>query len=264
MSVSPLLVDYALKASKALVILVAGYIASRSLSAIVEKSIGKELSPHLAKVSRNAVFYLIIGITVVTATGQFIDLTAIIAAAGIAGVAIGFASRTSLSNVIAGLFLIVDRPFEIGDAIEIGGDRGVVVDISLLSTRMRTFDNRYLRVPNESVVNSKIINLTKYEIRRIDLPVSIAYKEDVGKAVELITSTVKNNQNVLIEPEPLVVVNEFGESGIALEVRAWVQRTEFFQVKNQLVQEIKKALDEADIEIPFPHRTVYVAKMPEK
>ncbi len=140
--------------------------------------------------------------------------------------------------------------------MDIGGNAGVVLDINLFSTRLRTFDNKYLRIPNDSVANAKIINLSYYDIRRLEIPVEIAYKDDVGTAVEVITGVVTDNKNILAEPEPQVLVSGFGASSIDIVVRAWVQRSELFGIRTELVTGIKTALEKAGIEIPFPYRTI--------
>ncbi|MFQ5800230.1 MAG: mechanosensitive ion channel family protein [Candidatus Hydrothermarchaeales archaeon] len=246
------------KIVKAVGILVGGYILSRAVSSFTERVIGKEVNPHLGKISRNVVFYTVMGVAIITALGLFIQITTIIAAAGIAGIAIGMAAQKSVSNIISGLFLLADQPFEIGDAVDIGGNAGVVLDISLFSTRLRTFDNKYLRIPNDIVAGAKIINLSYYDIRRLEIPVGVAYKEDVGRAMEIINRVVVNHKKVLVEPEPQVLVTGFGESSIDIAVRLWVQRTELFAARTELIKDIKSALDEEGIEIPFPHRTIYL------
>ncbi|MBU2560230.1 mechanosensitive ion channel family protein, partial [archaeon] len=201
---------------KSLFILIAGYIASKMLSSVSGTLLKKKFGDHIARVSRKVVFYLLISVTLITFLGEFINLTAVIAAAGILGVAIGFASQKSVSNIISGFFLMADNPFEIGDAVEVDGQGGFVLDIGLLSTRMRTFDNRYLRIPNEEMSSAKIINFTKYDIRRIDLPIGIAYKEELAEAVEVVANAVKANNFVLMEPEPIVLVTGYGDSSMNL------------------------------------------------
>ncbi|HDH27943.1 MAG TPA: mechanosensitive ion channel family protein [Euryarchaeota archaeon] len=158
--------------------------------------------------------------------------------------------------MISGLFLLADQPFEIGDAVDIGGNAGVVLDINLFSTRLRTFDNKYLRIPNDSVANAKITNLSYYDIRRLDIPVGVAYKSDVGSAVDVLQGVISDSFRVLAEPEPQVLVSGFGASSIDIVVRAWVQRSELFGIRTELVTGIKTALEKAGIEIPFPYRTI--------
>lgn len=242
---------------KAIIILIMGLIIAKITSSILGKITTVKLGSHIGGVTRNIVFYTIVLTTLISFLAEFnIDLTGLLAAAGIMGIVIGFAAQTSVSNIISGFFLIADKPFEIGEAIEIDGQSGHVLDISLLSTRIRTFDNRYLRIPNSSVANAKIVNLSRYEIRRLDIPVRIAYKEDIQKAVEKIDCVLKGNEDILIEPEPLIIISGFGESSIDLEIRVWIQRNTLFEVRSQLIMGIKAAFDKAGIEIPFPRKTV--------
>lgn len=246
-----------LAAGKAAGIFAAGYVLGKALSSRLEKLTSKKVSTHVGRIVKNIVFYSIVVVASLTAVSQFVDLTAVLAAAGIAGIAIGLASQRSVSNIISGIFLVVDNPFSIGDAVNIDGTEGFVIDMTLLSTRLRTFDNKYLRVPNETVAAATITNYTKFHIRRVDLTIGVAYKEDVGKAIDVLTPMVKALPDVLVEPEPQVFATEFGDSSINLIVRAWVPRTELFKAKSELVKGIKKSLDDAGIEIPFPHRTIY-------
>ncbi|GFO95861.1 mechanosensitive ion channel MscS [groundwater metagenome] len=243
---------------KAILILVIGLIASKLISSISGKLATAKLGSHIGGVTRNIVFYVLVLTTLISVLAEFkIDFTGLLVAGGIMGIVIGFAAQTSVSNIISGFFLLADRPFEIGEAIEIDGQAGHVLDISLLSTRIRTFDNRYLRIPNSTVANARIVNISRYEIRRLDIPVGIAYKESIQKALEIIDSVIKNNENILLEPEPLINITKFGESSIDIEVRVWIQRSKLFDIRTELIKGIKNAFDEAEIEIPFPHRTVY-------
>ncbi|MFH0904343.1 MAG: mechanosensitive ion channel family protein [Methanobacteriota archaeon] len=243
---------------KAGLVLVIGLLASKLISSVSGKIVTTKFGSHIGGVTRNIVFYVLVLATIISVLGEFdINLTGVLAAAGIMGIIIGFAAQTSVSNIISGFFLLADKPFEIGEAIEIDGQAGHVLDISLLSTRIRTFDNRYLRIPNSTVANAKIVNISRYEIRRLDISVGIAYKENIQKAVEKIDSVLKRNENILMEPEPLIIISKFGESSIDLEVRVWIQRNKLFDIRSELIIGIKTAFDEAGIEIPFPHRTVY-------
>ena len=244
-------------AGKAIGIFAVGYLLAKTLSGKLEKLTSRKLSTHVGRIVKNIIFYSIVVVASLTAISQFVDLTAVLAAAGIAGIAIGLASQRSVSNIISGIFLVVDNPFSIGDAVSIDGTEGFVIDMTLLSTRLRTFDNKYLRIPNETVASAKITNYTKFNIRRVDLTVGVAYKSDVGAAIDVLTPIVKSLPDVLVEPEPQVFATEFSDSSINLTVRAWVPRSELFKAKSELVKSIKKALDDADIEIPFPHRTLY-------
>src|SRR3990170_5309448 len=167
---------------KAILILVIGIIASKIISSLSGRLVTSRFGSHIGSITKNIVFYVLAFTTIIASLRTFdIDLTGILAAAGILGIVIGFAAQTSVSNIISGFFLIADKPFEIGEAIEIDGQAGYVLDINLFSTRLKTFDNRYMRLPNSMVLNANIVNLSRYQIRRLDLPVGIAYKENVQK-----------------------------------------------------------------------------------
>lgn len=245
------------KGITALLIIVVGYIISRVVANLSERVVRKEINPHIAKVTRNFIFYTFMGIAIITAISLFIPITTVLAAAGIAGIAIGMAAQKSLSNMISGIFLLADQPFEIGDAVDIDGIGGVVLDVGLFSTRIRTFDNKYLRIPNDAVANAKIINLSRFRIRRLSIMVGIAYKEDIAKALEIIKKVLNENEKVLAYPEPQIIVKELAESAVNFEIRAWVDIRELWDAHTEIIRDIKKALDEAGIEIPFPHRTIY-------
>jgi len=237
---------------------VLGLIISKIISTLSGKLTASKFGSHVGGITKNIVFYILFIATIIDFLGVFkIDVTGILAAAGILGIIIGFAAQTSVSNIISGFFLIADKPFEIGEAIEIDGSAGYVLDISLLSTRIRTFDNRYLRFPNSTVANARIVNLSRYEIRRLDLTVGIDYKENLPKVFEILNSVIEKNEKILMEPEPLILINGFGESSIDFEICVWIQRSELFALRTELIMGIKNAFDEAGIEIPFPHRTVY-------
>lgn len=254
------MIDFAI-IIKALLILAVGLIAAKIISNISGKVTTAKFGSHVGSLTKNIVLYVLVLSTIIAFLGAFdINLTGVLAAAGILGIAIAFAAQTSVSNIISGFFLIADKPFEIGEAIDIDGQAGHVLDINLFSTRLRTFDNRYMRLPNSMVLNARIVNLSRYQIRRLDIPLGIAYKENIPKALDIINSVIKNNENVLTEPEPLVIISRFGESGIELEVRAWIQRSSLFTARTELIRDIKNAFDEAGIEIPFPHRTVYFGR----
>lgn len=187
-------------------------------------------------------------------------LTTLLAAAGITGIILGFASQTVVANFISGIFMYFDKPLKIGDPVEVAGYSGVVHDIRILSTRIRTWDGLLVRIPNEKLFNSEIKNLQKYPARRVDITVGIAYKEDAEKAIEVIKKTLDEMPYVLAEPEPMVFVDNLGDSSVNIAVRAWAPSEKWFDVRWQIVQKVKKALDDAGIEIPFPQRVNWFAE----
>lgn len=186
------------------------------------------------------------------------SLTPLLGAAGVLGIALGFASQTSVSNVISGLFLIAERPFVVEDLIEVGGVTGRVVSIGTLSVQLRTFDNRMVRIPNEILVKSQMINITRFPVRRVDVRVGVAYKEDPARVRAILLDIAAQNPTCLMEPAPVVVFEGFGESSLNFLFGAWATQANFLELKNSIQEDLKARFDAEGIEIPFPHRTLYV------
>ena len=189
-----------------------------------------------------------------------INLGAIFGAAGIIGIVLGVASQTSIGNIVSGFFLVSEKSFELGDIIKIGDKTGTVYSIDLLSIKIKTFDNLLIRVPNQTVISSEVTNVTRFPIRRIDLEVGVAYKEDLGKVKNILERVARQNPMSLDEPEPLIAFQRFGSSSIDILFGIWVEKDNYLKVKNSIFQEIKQAFDEEGIEIPFPHVSIYTGE----
>jgi len=245
---------------QALVIIIIGFILARLASLAVRRAFSESASPHVAVLTQRAAFYLILSLSVITALHQLgFNFGVLLGAAGILTIAVGFASQTSMSNLISGLFLIGERPFAIGDLIKIGDTVGEVLSIDLLSVKLRLFDNTYVRIPNETIIKSEVSTLTKFPIRRIDLKIGIAFKEDVARVRQVLLDVADKNPLCLEEPSPLFVFQGFGDSSINLQFSIWVKTEEYLTLKNSIQLEIKAAFDQEQIEIPFPHRTLYAS-----
>jgi len=182
---------------------------------------------------------------------------AFLGAAGIAGIAIGFASQTSVSNIISGLFLIGEKPLEVNDVINVGSTTGIVLSIDTLSVKLRTFDNKFVRIPNETLIKSEFTNITKFPIRRVDINLGVAYKEDIGKVRNILLDIAHKNPLCLIDPEPIIILSGFGNSSVDIFLGVWATKADWLQLKNTITEEIKLRFDAEGIEIPFPHRTIY-------
>jgi small-conductance mechanosensitive channel len=192
-------------------------------------------------------------------------LSTIIAAAGITGIVLGFASQTVIANFVSGIFMYFDKPLKIGDAVRIGDFEGIVHDIRILSTRIRQWDGTFVRIPNEKLFNSEILNLQKYPARRAEITVGIAYKEDAQRAIDTILKVLEEEPVVLAEPEPRVYVSELADSSVNITIWAWVPSElwlgqKLLRSKYHLLQKIKEALDREGIEIPFPQRVNWFAE----
>lgn len=245
----------------ALLVLAVGVLAARLVSGIVGTVVGSRLNRHAGMIAQKLVNYILVftvGVYVLSSLG--IDPTALIAVTGVVGIALAFAAQRSVSNVISGIFLLAEKPFEVEDTVEIDGTGGIIADIGLLSTRLRTFDNTYVRIPNETVASTKIINYSRFGIRRAEIDVGIAYKDDIAKAKEVLLEVANRHEGVLAEPKPVVVVKELADSSVNLRLLAWTTSKDWYLVRSDLVEATKKELDKAGIEIPFPQRTVHIEK----
>ncbi|MDZ7799751.1 MAG: mechanosensitive ion channel family protein [Trueperaceae bacterium] len=202
--------------------------------------------------------YVVLGLFTVSALRQLgFDFTVILGAAGILTAAVAFASQTSASNMISGLFLGLERSVEIGDVIKVSGITGEVRSIDLLSTRLRTFDNLLVRIPNETMVRSEVTNVGRYPIRRYDLPVGVAYDTDLTLVKRILMEVADRNPLALEEPAPLIIAQGYGASSIDVQFSVWAARDNYLEVRNQIHQQVKEAFDREGIVIPFPHVTLH-------
>lgn len=221
---------------------------------IVAKVSMDKLSPQSEMLIKRFVYYagmLIIVISVLNELG--FKLSALLGAAGVLGIAIGFASQTSFSNIISGLFLISEKPFTVGNIIQIGETVGVVISIDLLSIKVRTFDNRFVRIPNENMIKAEIINLTRFESRRVNLRVSVAYKENLNKVLEVLKDIANKEPLALQEPEATIQVDRFADSGVEIMFGVWGKTEDFVPLKTALHIDIQDRFAAENIEIPYPH-----------
>ncbi len=250
--------DRLLSVARAMFIFAVGLIIARVLSRVVSGVTGRHFTPHHAMIARRTVLYLVTVLFLISALRELgFSLTVVLGAAGVFSVAVGFASQTSASNLISGLFLLAEKPFSVGDIIRVAGTTGEVLTIDLLSVKLRTFDNLYVRIPNETLIKSEVTNLTRFPIRRIDIQLGVAYKEEIERTRETLFAVADANPLCLDEPEPLFIFQGFGDSALNIQFSVWAKRENFLDLKNSIHEEIKQAFDLAGIEIPFPHRTIY-------
>jgi len=233
----------------------------RLVGYLIRKALKKRVSDQAIMLISKGVVYLGSAVVILmTLQHAGFQLGTLLGAAGIAGVAIGFASQTSLSNLISGLFLIWEHPFAVGDVLESGTDRGVVHSIDLLSVQLRTYNNQLVRIPNETLIKNSFTNVTRFPIRRMDIPIGVAYKEDIEKVMEILKDVADRNPLCLDEPPPLIVFKGFGDSALEFLFGPWFAKTDYIALRNSLLLDVKKRFDEEGIEIPFPHRTLYAGE----
>ena len=208
----------------------------------------RALPAEVAALLQRAVAALVVGLAVANALQQLgVDLSVLLGAASVLTVAVGFAAQTSTSNFISGLFLIAERPFTVGDIIEAAGFTGEVMAIDLLSVKLRSFDNRYIRLPNETVMKAEIINLTRYPIRRSDLSVALDMAADAEAACEVLLGAARALPVVLDEPMPAIVFEQFEETGMRLKLTAWASRESYFVAKRDLALQVHRLLRESGV-----------------
>jgi len=245
-------------ALKIVVILITGFVIIKVINFSIGRVTRKRFSEQTAMVIRKGIFYTGAFIILVGVLRQLgFKLTALLGAAGIAGIAIGFASQTSISNLISGLFLISEKSFAVGDVIKVGENTGVILSIDLLSVKIRTFDNMYIRIPNETLIKSEVTNITKFPIRRLNIDINVAYRVNLTRVKEILLEIAKNNPYCLDNPEPFFLIKDFRENGINLMLGLWFSKTDYVPLKNSIMQEIKERFEKEGIEIPFPHVSVY-------
>jgi len=252
---------YGQNAVIAIMILCGGWWISYWVSNLLKgrvMAIGKgdeTLASVLAKVSRIALMVL----TVIIVLGQFgVQTASLVALLGAAGLAIGLALQGTLSNVAAGVMLLVLRPFKLGDIVDIDGINGAVKDIGLFMTQINTPDNVAVLVPNNRIWGAPIRNFAGNKTRRLDLVFSIAYEDDVDKAIQLIADIVTADARTLKDPEPLFVVGQLGESSVDLFIRPWVNHADYWDLNFALIKAVKQAFIKEGITIPFPQRVVHM------
>jgi small-conductance mechanosensitive channel len=244
--------------ARAAAVFAIGFLLARLVATGTTRIAARRSSAQNTMVLRRLVYYSAMALVVMAALNILgLRLDVLLGAAGVLTVAIGFASQTSASNLISGLFLIAERPFVVGDVIRIGTVTGEVLSIDLLSVKLRTFDNLYVRVPNEEIIKTNVTNLTHFPIRRFDMQVSVAYREDLKRVKEVLQDVARANRLCLVDPEPLFIIQGFGDSALEVQFSIWAERTKWLEMRNTMFVEVKEAFDAAGIELPFPHRTLY-------
>jgi small-conductance mechanosensitive channel len=228
------------------------------LRTYLRRSLKGKITLDLLKVVEKVITYTVVAVGVISVLPLIgVNLTGLLVAGGIVGLVLGFASQSVVSNLISGLFLIFERPVKIGDQINVGDVSGVVVDIRILSTIVRTYEGAYVRIPNEKVFSSEITNFVAHAARRVEYTVGISYADDAEKAVNVIKTLAEEHPFVLKNPVPDIHVKGLGDSSVNVTVRMWAPSVVWYEVKTELLWKIKVELEKAGIKIPFPQRVVH-------
>ncbi|WP_337879571.1 mechanosensitive ion channel family protein [Rheinheimera sp.] len=246
---------------RATLLAIVGFVAASLLSKAAFKLCLKKFSPHHATLTKRLLYWLVLALFIATALKQLgFNLGVLLGAAGVLSVALGFASQTSVSNLISGLFLIGEQPFQIGDTIKVGTTTGEILSIDLLSVKIRTPDNLFVRIPNESLIKTEVTNLTRFPIRRLDLLLAVAYKEQISQVRDLLLQVADEHPLCLDEPAPDFRFLNFAESSLDLQFSVWTRKENYLALKTSLLEQIKIAFDREGVQFPFPQRELSLSE----
>lgn len=186
-----------------------------------------------------------------------VNLSGLLGAAGIAGIALGFAAQTTVSNFISGFFLVSEKTFSIGDVITIEGSTGVVYAVDALSIKLRSFDNQLIRIPNESLIKTRVTNITRFPTRRLNINLVVSYDTDMDRLRDALMGLAAANQFVLRKPEPFFMVQRFGDNGVELLFGVWLAKEDWVSGNNGVFIDIKRRFEAEGIKFALPARKVY-------
>ena len=259
-----LLIEYAsaygLKLIFALLIFFIGKRLARLITNVFIKLFKKNnVDVELVGFFDSLIYWILFALVCIAALGQLgIQTASFIALIGAAGLAVGLALQGSLSNFAAGVLIIMLRPIRVGEFVEIAGEAGSVENIRIFTTELRTGDNKCVIIPNQRVLDSNIINYSSTGRRRIDMVFGIGYNDDIDHARNVILEIIHADKRILTDPEPLIAVSELAESSVNLVVRPWVNTPDYWAVKFELTELIKKRFDTEKISIPFPQQDINI------
>ena len=254
------LATYGLNVIGALAIIIIGFIAAGWARRALERALSRSgrVDATIVRFFGSLLRYAIIAFVVIAALQRFgVEATSLVAVFGAAGLAIGLALQGTLSNVAAGVMLLMFRPFKIGDFIDAGGQSGTVKEVGLFTTEMATPDNVKIIVPNGAIWGQAIKNFSGNPTRRVDFLLGIDYGDDINVAMATINRVIGGESRKLGDPAPLVVVGELGDSSVNLIVRIWVNAPDYWDVKFDLTKAFKEQLEADGISIPFPQQVVH-------
>ncbi|MBW2505887.1 MAG: mechanosensitive ion channel [Deltaproteobacteria bacterium] len=251
---------YSLNIIGAVLIFIVGKWLSRRIANILAKILAKNnVDQTLVNFLANLTYYTLLILVIVAAAGRLgINTTSFLTIIGAAGLAVGLALKDSLSNFAAGVMLVLFRPFAIGDVVSVAGITAKVENINIFNTHFCSPDNQLIIVPNNKIISDIITNINAKNTRRIDLVVGISYSDDMARTREILAGLAKDDSRVLTDPAPTIAVAELADSSVNLVFRPWVKTADYWDVRFDLTEKIKNALDAAGISIPFPQQDVHL------
>ena len=249
------------KVLHAVLVLVIGLLIIRVVTKLLQGGLEKS---HLEKAAHSLILslakvamYILLGLSVASSLG--IDVTGIVALASVLTLAVSLSLQNMLTNVIGGFTILSTHPFRSGDYVEIAGQSGTVQEINMTYTRLATFDNKLISIPNSAVVAAQIVNYSAADTRRVDIPVSASYDAPTQKVIDALV-LAGTMDNVLLTPAPSACVSSYGDSAIAYTLRVWVKTEDYWDVYFALTQRVKDVFDEQGITMTYPHLNVHLDK----
>lgn len=252
---------YGLDIVGALAILILGWMAAGWIRNLVSRALGKvpNMDETLRPFLSNIVRWIVLAFVIVAVLNQFgVETTSIIAVLGAAGLAIGLALQGTLSNVAAGVMLLILRPFKAGDFVSAGSLSGTIVEIGLFTSELKTGDGIYIMAPNSQIWNTTITNFSRNATRRIDILVGVAYDDDIDVAQKALQDLMEGNELVVADPAPMTMVMSLGDSSVNINMRCWVKTDDYWAALWALNKGAKLAVEAAGCSIPFPQRDVHL------
>jgi len=256
-----LITGWGLSVVGALAILIIGWAVAKWVEKMTRRALSRSsridltLTGFLSSLAK----YLVLVFTIIAVLNQFgVQTASLIAVLGAAGLAIGLAMQGTLSNIAAGVMLLIFRPFKIGDYVEVSGQSGTVDTINLFVTELTTPDNKQIIVPNSNIWGQSVVNYSYHPTRRLDLAVGIGYGDDIDLATRVVREILDADERTLKDPEPVIVVGDLGASSVDLTIRVWVKADDYWPLKFDLTKRFKQTFDAKGIGIPFPQMDVHL------
>lgn len=256
-------VEYGIAIIGVIVILIVGFWLARMISNMARKAMTRSnrMDPMVANFVANLIRYAIIAAAVIAALDQFgVETTSLVAIVGAAGLAIGLALQGTLSNLAAGVMILLFRPFKQGQFIEGGGVSGTVDNVSLFVTELHTADNVQILVPNGAMWGSSIKNYSHHATRRVDLVLGIGYGDNIGQAMDALKALAAADERIHKDPEPMFVVSNLGDSSVDITIRLWCNAGDYWGIRFDFIRAMKEKMDEIGVEIPFPQRSIHMVQ----
>ena len=254
------LIEYSPRLISATIIFVVGWTVIKLIKKLIMRiMVKREMEPTLSKFLADILIWtlkILLFVTVISRLG--VENSSFVAIIGAAGLAVGLSLQGSLSNFAGGVLIIMFKPFKVGDFIEAQGVMGTVKQIQIFVTQLSTVDNQVIFVPNGVLSNGTIINYTYATTRRADLTVAISYSSNIKRAKEIAMEVMEKHPMVLKDPAPIVLVKDLAESSINLAVRPWAELPDFFEMRSDILEQIKFKFDENGIQIPYPQREIHI------